>query len=88
MGEIGLDRAAIETTQQYANITIIGSSIPATAVLRAITTLGSERVCFGSDMPFRLMHVELAKYQALMRDLAEVDRAKILGGNLARLLHL
>ncbi|MBN1219323.1 MAG: amidohydrolase family protein [Anaerolineae bacterium] len=83
-----LDRAAIETAQKYDNIIIIGSSIPATAILRAIDTLGSDRICFGSDIPFRLMHVELAKYRALMRDLAEVDQTKILGGNLAHLLSL
>jgi predicted TIM-barrel fold metal-dependent hydrolase len=81
-----LDRAAIETAQQYANITIIGSAIPATAILRAIDQLGADRVCFGSDTPFRLMHVELAKYRALMRDVDQADQAKILGGNLAHLV--
>jgi predicted TIM-barrel fold metal-dependent hydrolase len=83
-----LDRSAIETTQKYDNIIIIGSAIPATAILRAINTLGSDRICFGSDMPFRLMHVELAKYRALMRDLDETDQVKILGGNIAHLLNL
>jgi predicted TIM-barrel fold metal-dependent hydrolase len=83
-----LDRSAIETTQQYDNIIIIGSAIPAPAILRAINTLGADRVCFGSDMPFLLMHVELAKYQALMRDLDEADQAKVLGANMAQFLNL
>ncbi len=81
-----LDRAAIETAQQYPNITLIGSSIHEMAVLRAIHTVGAERVCFGSDTPFRLMHVQLAMYQALLRDTPEEDREKVLGGNLARIL--
>jgi predicted TIM-barrel fold metal-dependent hydrolase len=45
-------------------------------------------VCFGSDMPFRLMHVQLAMYGAMLRDHGDADRAKILGGNMARLFKL
>jgi predicted TIM-barrel fold metal-dependent hydrolase len=48
--------------------------------------LGTDRLCFGSDSPFRLMHVQLAMYRALLRDFSEGDRAKVLGGTLARLL--
>jgi uncharacterized protein len=81
-----LDRAAIEVALQHPNIQIIGSAIHERAILSAITTLGPERVCFGSDMPFFLMHVRLAMYRALMRDLSEADQAKILGGNLLRVL--
>ena len=91
MGGAGLpplDRAAIETAAEHANITIIGSAIHEIAILNAISRLGPERVCFGSDMPFRLMHVQLAKYQALMRDLDETARCNILGGNIARLLNI
>ncbi len=69
-------------------MTIIGSGVPAPAVLKAIQTLGVDRVCFGSDTPFCLMHVELAKYRALLRDFSEHDQAGILGGNLAQLLSL
>jgi len=50
--------------------------------------LGVERLCFGSDMPFCFMHVELAKYGALLRDFDEADQARVLGGNLACLLGL
>jgi predicted TIM-barrel fold metal-dependent hydrolase len=83
-----LDRSAIETAQQYSNIILTGSSINEMAILRAIRALGPERVCFGSDTPFRLMHVQLAMYQALLRDTPAADREKILGGNLARLLNV
>jgi len=81
-----LHRSAIETATRHPNITLIGSGIPAPAILQAVQTLGVERLCFGSDMPFRFMHVELAKYRALLRDYDETDQAQILGGNLARLL--
>jgi uncharacterized protein len=83
-----LDRSAIEVAERHQNITIIGSAIPEQPVLRAIDRLGASRVCFGSDAPFRLMHVQLAMYQALLRDHGEDDRALVLGGNIARLLGL
>ncbi|RPJ51770.1 MAG: amidohydrolase [Chloroflexi bacterium] len=83
-----LERSAIETAQKYPNITLIGSGIHEMAILRAIQTLGAERVCYGSDAPFRLVHVQLAMYQAMLRDTPQEDRNKILGGNLARVLAL
>jgi len=83
-----LARSAIETAAKYTNITLIGSAIPETNILAAINNLGADRLCFGSDTPFRLMHVQLAMYRALLRDFSETDQAKILGGNLARLLKL
>jgi hypothetical protein len=39
-------------------------------------------------MPFRLMHVQLAAYGALLRDLDETARAKVMGGNIARVLEI
>ncbi len=83
-----LERSAIEAAAPNPNITIIGSGIPAPAILRAIQALGVERICFGSDTPFWLMHVELAKYRALLRDFDETDQARVLGANLAHLLNL
>ncbi len=83
-----LDRAAIEVASQCPNVCLIGSAISEVAILRAIRALGPGRVCFGSDTPFRLMHVQLAMYRALLQDLDEEAQAKVLGGNLARLLNL
>ncbi|MGE5223238.1 MAG: amidohydrolase family protein [Omnitrophica WOR_2 bacterium] len=83
-----LDRSAVETAQKYPNITLIGSGIHEMAILRAVQTLGSGRLCFGSDTPFRLMHVQLAMYRALLRDTPPADQEQILGGNLARVLNL
>jgi predicted TIM-barrel fold metal-dependent hydrolase len=85
-GTPSLDRSAIETAQRYPNITLIGSAIHEMAILNALNALGTGRLCFGSDSPFRLMHVQLAMYQALLRDFPPEDQVKVLGGNLARLL--
>jgi uncharacterized protein len=83
-----LDRSAIETARAHPNITLLGSAIPERAILSALDAVGADRVCFGSDTPFRLMHVQLAKYRALLRDHTDPDKAQVLGGNLARLLAL
>jgi len=63
-----LARAAIETAQAYPNITLIASAIDENAVAKAIHTLGAQRVCFGSDTPFAMMHVRVAMFQALLQD--------------------
>jgi hypothetical protein len=39
-------------------------------------------------MLFRLMHVVLAMYRAMLRDFDKADQAKVMGSNLARLLEL
>jgi len=89
MGGAGLpalDRSAVEIAKKYSNITLIGSGIQENAILRAIHTLGPERVCFGSDTPFRLMHVQLAMYKALLRDYNKPFQDLILGENIDKLL--
>jgi hypothetical protein len=92
MGGVGyadLSNAAVEMAQECPNLTLIGSAVRAVAVLKAIKTLGADRVCFGSDTPFALMHVELAKYNALLED--EVTPAEwqmVMAGNIARLMGL
>ena len=92
MGGVGyhdLSDAAIEAALECLNITLIGSAVRAISVLKAIKALGARRVCFGSDTPFGLMHVELAMYQALLKDeVTETEKALILGGNIARLFGL
>ena len=83
-----LGRAAIETAGQHANITLIGSAIDERAILAALGALGPDRLCFGSDMPFGLLHVQLAKYHALLRDHDAAARRQIMGENFARLVGL
>lgn len=92
MGGVGyhdLSDAAIEAAQECPNITLIGSAVRAVHVLKAIQALGANRVCFGSDTPFGLMHVELAMYRALLKEeVTPVERGLILGGNIARLFEI
>jgi len=84
-----LSNAAIEIAQEHLNLTLIGSSVPAVAVLKAIKTLGATRVCFGSDTPFALMHVEIAKYNALLDgEISAEDKFNVMAGNMIRLLNL
>ncbi len=84
-----MGNAAIEFAEQCPNITIIGSVIRSIPLLKAIHTLGAERVCFGSDTPFELMHVEVAKYRALLNNtVTKEEEAMIMGGNVARLFGL
>jgi uncharacterized protein len=86
VGHADLSNAAIEMAQECPNLTLIGSSVRYTAVLKAIHTLGAERVCFGSDTPFGLMHVEVAAYKALLEDFSPAERELIMGDNINRLL--
>ncbi len=83
-----LDRAAIEVASKVKNIHIIGSAIHERAILNAVNTLGSERLSFGSDMPFFLNHARLALYRAILRDHSPEAVSAVLGGNLHRLLGL
>ncbi|MCK5117944.1 MAG: amidohydrolase family protein [Candidatus Latescibacteria bacterium] len=84
-----LSHAATEMAQEHVNLTLIGSAIRAVRVLQAIKTLGSTRVCFGSDTPFALMHVEVAKYHALLDgEVSEEEKYHVMAGNMARLLGL
>lgn len=45
-------------------------------------TLGGHRVCYGSNTPWSDMAIELEKVRSLALD--ETDKAKVLGGNVAR----
>jgi predicted TIM-barrel fold metal-dependent hydrolase len=84
-----LSRSAIEVALECPNLTLIGSAVRAIPILTAIKRLGADRLCFGSDTPFELMLVELAKYRALMDgEVSEADQAKVLGGTIARVLGL
>jgi predicted TIM-barrel fold metal-dependent hydrolase len=92
MGGVGyadLSNAAIEMGQECPNLTLVGSAVRAVAVLKAVKTLGADRVCFGSDTPFALMHVEVAKYNALLDgEVTPEEKQMIMAGNLARLMGL
>lgn len=83
-----LSHAAIEVAEKYQNIILIGSAIRDISIFNALKIIGSKRVCFGSDTPFAFMHVEVAKYQALLSDFPEDDQQNVMAGNLIELLKL
>lgn len=85
-----LSNAAIEIFAAHPNITLIGSAVRTIPILKAIKTLGAARVCFGSDTPFELMHVEVAKYRAMFMGsgITPAEQDLIMGGNLCKLFNL
>lgn len=91
MGGVGvpsLHAACIELARQHDNLVLIGSAAESRAILDAVRVLGPDRVCFGSDTPFGLMHVELARYRALLSHIDERSRGLVMGGAIARLVGL
>lgn len=86
-GVPSLHRAAIEVALAHPNITLIASNVYEAAVEMAIHALGAQRVCFGSDAPFRMQHVQLAMYQTLLRDASDEDRAWFFGRSIASVLN-
>ena len=89
MTDWDMNRAVVEVAQECPNMVLIGSATDDKAILHAITVLGAERVCFGSDAPFRRPHVVKAMYDALLQDeVTAAEIALIMGGNIARLFSL
>ena len=89
MGGVGrphLHDAAIEFARQHANMHFIASAAESKSILKAVEVLGPERVSFGSDTPFGLMHVELARFDALLRDADSATRDLVMAGSIARVL--
>lgn len=81
-----LDRASVEVARACSNVHMIGSAVHERAIEGAIRAVGTDRVLFGSDMPFFYMHTRLAMYRELLRDHTEAEGNAVLGGNLARLV--
>lgn len=92
MGGVGfhdLSNAAIEVISENSNIMGIGSGIRHINVLKALKKLGTDRVAFGSDTPFNLIHIEVAAYYAMMKDeFSEEEQHQIMCGNIARFLRI
>ena len=84
-----LSNATIEFAKENPNMILVGSEVRSILILKAIKTLGADRVCFGSDTPFEIMHVELAKYNALLDgEVTEEEKKMVMGGNIERIFKL
>ena len=84
-----LTNAMIDVAKDHPNITLIGSAVKTKPILTAIKYLGANRVCFGSDTPFDLMHVELARYHAMLEgEVSSDEKRLVLGGNIAGLFEI
>ena len=84
-----MENACIEVAAQYSNMYLVGSSVDYPYVLKAIRTLGADRVMFGSDMPFSMMEADAAGYRAFLDAYCtETEKKLVMGGNAVRLLHL
>lgn len=89
MRNADMNHAVIEMAQENPNMVLIGSQTSYKAILQAVRTLGAHRVCFGSDAPFQMMHVELAAYDALLDDeLSAEEKYNVMAGNIIRLFDL
>ena len=83
-----LSRAFIEVAKANENIVGIASGLRASSIANALRSLGTDRVCFGSDTPFSLMHADLAMMRAILEDFSPAESANVLGLNAARALDL
>ncbi|MCL1796678.1 MAG: amidohydrolase family protein [Clostridia bacterium] len=86
-GVPNLAKASIEAAAACPNMLLVGSAISYLSVMEAIRTLGAGRVCFGSDAPFAMMHVEKAAYDAFLPDVTDsAGYQKVMGENIADFL--
>ena len=84
-----MNRAVIEAASECPNMVLVASATSDGAALSAIRQLGADRVCFGSDWPFRKMHVIKGMFESSFEDeLSKDELAAFMGGNLVRLFGL
>ena len=84
--EPNLGDAAIEVAAAHKNIYLVASAIAPKPILKAVKTLSADRVMYGSDSPFGLMRVELAKAKALLEEeLSEDELSAFFYGTASRL---
>ena len=88
MGGDELCDCAFEVAEQLPNVYLVGSHLSAPSIVKGINKIGPDKICFGSDTPFNLTHVEVASYNALLSDFSPQIQEKVMGGNIARVLKL
>jgi len=81
-----LHDAVIDLAASHPSWYLVDSETDYRKELKALQVLGPSHVCYGSDTPFCPMRYEWALRQVVLADLEPVERALVLGGNIARLL--
>ena len=87
-GRPDLCDAVTEFAARYPNWYLIDSEADYRKARAALETLGPDRICYGSDTPFCPMCFEWGIRQVVYQDLCDADKAKVFGGNMARMLEL
>lgn len=81
-----LHDAVIDLASRYHRWYLVDSEADYRKIHRALSALGVDRLCYGSDTPFCPMRFEWGLRQVVYQDLIPADRAKVFGGNIARAL--
>ncbi len=84
MGSTDFKLEAVTAGSVAANIYLDTSWIMPDIVLRAVATVGADRVLFSSDSPLSTVRIEIHARQAT--PLSAEDQAKVMGGTMLRLL--
>ena len=85
-GSPSLHDAVIDLAAQHLTWYLVDSEADYRRIHKALKVLGPERLCYGSDTPFCPMRYEWGIRQVVYQELSSPDRAKVFGGNAARLL--
>ena len=71
---------------EHPNWYLIDSEVEYRKIHKALTKLGPERICYGSDTPFCPMRFEWGLRQVVYQDLSPTQQDLVFGGNIARML--
>lgn len=81
------EKEALQVAKEYDNICLDTSGGPAKKIMIAIQALGSDRVIFGSDMPFIPFGNPADELNRISKlEISDEDKQLILGQNILRLL--
>ncbi len=78
--------AVADLAAEHPNWYLIDSEVEYRKIHKALTKLGPERICYGSDTPFCPMRFEWGLRQVVYQDLSPTQQDLVFGGNIARML--
>ena len=85
MTDLEMAKSVVDVAKQCPNMLLVGSATDDNLVLKAIKELGSKRVSFGTDRPFRKMAVVKSMYEnGLAGEITDSEMADVMAGNALR----